>query len=82
MEEPSRKFTLDELSHYDGQDGRPAYIACKGKVYDVTDDPLWIGGEHQFEHKAGKDLTAELAAAPHMEEVFALVKLIGDLISK
>ncbi len=45
-----RKFTLEELRNYDGKDGRPAYIAYKGKVYDVTDDFLWAGGDHQGEH--------------------------------
>jgi predicted heme/steroid binding protein len=39
-----RKFTLEELKQYDGRDGRPAYIAYKGKVYDVTDSFLWIDG--------------------------------------
>jgi predicted heme/steroid binding protein len=80
METSGRKFTLDELKQYDGKDGRPAYVAYKGNVYDVTEDPLWSGGEHQGVHEAGKDLTDELASAPHMEEVFALVKLIGSLI--
>ncbi len=81
METLGRKFTVDELKQYDGKEGRPAYIAYKGNVYDVSDDPLWIGGEHQGEHEAGRDLTQELALAPHMEEVFALVNLIGSLIS-
>ena len=74
-----RKFTLEELKNYDGKEGRPAYIACKGKVYDVSEDFLWMDGEHQGEHTAGKDLTEEIALAPHMEDVLERVKLIGVL---
>jgi predicted heme/steroid binding protein len=75
-----RKFTLEELKNYDGKDGRPAYIAYKGKVYDVTDDFLWEGGDHQGEHAAGRDLTEEMALAPHGDDVVERVKLVGVLV--
>ena len=74
-----RKFTLEELKNYDGKDGRPAYIAYKGKVYDVTDDFLWAEGDHQGEHAAGRDLTEEMALAPHGDDVVERVKLVGVL---
>lgn len=80
MESAQRKFTLEELKQYDGKDGRPAYIAYEGKVYDVTDDYLWIDGDHQGEHAAGKDLMAEMAQAPHGEENLERIKLIGTLV--
>ena len=75
-----RKFTLEELKNYDGKDGRPAYIAYKGKVYDVTDNFLWMDGDHQGEHAAGRDLTEEMAMAPHGEDVVERVKLVGVLV--
>jgi predicted heme/steroid binding protein len=75
-----RKFTLEELKQYDGTDGRPAYIAYKGKVYDVTDSFLWIDGDHQGQHAAGKDLTEDMALAPHGEETLERVKLVGVLV--
>lgn len=81
MEGAERKFTLKELKKYDGKDGGPAYIAYNGKVYDVTESYIWIGGDHQGQHEAGKDLTEELAQAPHGEEMLANVKLIGILVS-
>ena len=31
-------------------------------------------------HEAGKDLTEELEMAPHRDENFAKVKLVGDLV--
>ena len=74
------KFTLEELKKYDGKDGRPAYIAYKDKVYDVTEDFLWMGGDHQGEHVAGRDLTEEMALAPHGEDVLERVKQVGVLV--
>jgi predicted heme/steroid binding protein len=81
LEGVERKFTLEELKRYDGKEGRPAYIAYKGKVYDVTDNYLWADGDHQGEHVAGKDLTKDMASAPHGEENLERVKLIGILAS-
>jgi len=74
------KFTLEELKKYDGKDGRPAYIAYKDKVYDVTEDFLWMGGDHQGEHVAGRDLTEDMALAPHGEDVLERVKQVGVLV--
>ena len=81
MGETERKFTLEELKQYDGREGRPAYIAFKGKVYDVTDDFLWVDGDHQGQHVAGKDLTSEMSFAPHGEETLERVKLVGVLVT-
>lgn len=80
MENAQRKFTLEELKQYDGKNGKPAYIAYKGKVYDVTDNYLWLDGDHQGQHEAGKDLTEDMANAPHGEENLERVKLIGILV--
>ena len=79
MEGSEKRFTIEELKRYDGKDGRPAYIAYQGKVYDVTDSPLWTSGDHQGLHEAGKDLTAEMSEAPHGEETLANMKIVGIL---
>jgi len=76
-----KKFTLEELKQYDGKEGRPAYIAYKGKVYDVTDSYLWLEGDHQGQHVAGKDLSEEISFAPHGEETLERVKQVGVLVS-
>lgn len=60
-----KEFTLEELAQYDGKDGRPAYVAYKGGVYDVTESAMWGGGDHEAQHVAGHDLTAEHEDAPH-----------------
>lgn len=80
MEDAERKFTLEELKQFDGRGGKPAYIAYKGKVYDVTESPLWMDGDHQGLHEAGKDLTQEMSEAPHGEETLANMKVIGVLV--
>ncbi len=75
----SKTFTAEELGQFNGKAGKPAYIAYNGKVYDVTKSDLWTNGEHQESHEAGKDLTAELADAPHMDEVFRNFPVVGVL---
>ena len=51
-----------------GRDGRPAYIAYKGIIYDVADSKLWKSGMHMMKHAAGNDLTDMLKNAPHGED--------------
>lgn len=75
-----KKITMQELSENNGKNGKPAYIAYKGKVYDVSQSSFWIDGDHLGMHEAGKDLTAELDAAPHKEENLQRVTLVGDLV--
>lgn len=78
--EEEKKFTLDELAKYNGKNGKAAYIAYNGKVYDVSDSPFWMDGEHLGVHQAGKDLTDEIDAAPHGPENLKRIKAIGTLI--
>ena len=53
-----RHFTFEELANYDGGEGREAYAAVNGKVYDVTMKIRWAGGNH-FGLHAGQDLTRQ-----------------------
>ena len=75
-----KKITQQELEENNGKNGKPAHIAYKGKVYDVTQSSFWVDGDHLGMHQAGKDLTEELEMAPHMEETFQRVKLVGELV--
>ena len=52
-------MTLAELAEHDGRDGRRAYVAVNGTVYDLTDSPRWENGLHPPDHQAGQDLTEE-----------------------
>jgi predicted heme/steroid binding protein len=31
-----KEFTLEELAEFDGREGRAAYVAYEGVVYDIT----------------------------------------------
>jgi len=75
-----KKVTMQELEENNGKNGKPAYIAYKGKVYDVSQSSFWLDGDHLGMHEAGKDLTEELEMAPHREENFQRVKLVGELV--
>jgi len=75
-----KQVTKQELEENNGKDGKPAYFAYKGKVYDVTQSSFWIDGDHLGMHQAGRDLSEELEMAPHKEENFQRVKLVGDLV--
>ncbi len=76
----TRKVTKQELEENNGKNGKPAYFAYQGKVYDVSQSGLWTDGDHLGMHDAGKDLTGELEAAPHREENLARVKYVGELV--
>ncbi len=72
-------MTKSELAKFDGRDGRPAYVAVNGTLYDVTASPLWKGGDHQGAHQAGADLTEELKGAPHVRMVVERFPVVGKL---
>jgi len=75
-----RKITQNELAENNGKNGKPAYVAFKGNVYEVSASAFWMEGDHMGMHVAGKDLTEELEMAPHREETFQRVRLVGDLV--
>lgn len=73
-------FTLEELAQYDGSNGKAAYVAVDGVVYDVSNMLGWAGGTH-FGVYSGKDLT-EVFNNCHLGQVEILgqVPKIGLLI--
>ncbi|MEW6714906.1 MAG: cytochrome b5 domain-containing protein [Nitrospirota bacterium] len=64
------------LSAFDGKNGAPAYVACKGKVYDVSMLKLWKDGVH-MKHLAGSDLTDAIAKSPHGEGKLEKLTIVG-----
>ena len=68
-----------ELASNDGRDGRPAYIAVSGVVYDVTASQRWQEGLHEGTHQAGQDLTEALKSAPHVRAVIERFPVVGKL---
>lgn len=74
-----KEFTPEELRAFSGEDNAPAYIAYRGKVYDVSGSKLWKAGRHMMKHNAGRDLENEIKAAPHGPEVLDRVPQVGIL---
>jgi predicted heme/steroid binding protein/uncharacterized membrane protein len=74
-----RSFNEAELAQYDGKEGRPAYVAYEGLIYDVTGSKLWRNGVHVRQHQAGEDLTAAMPAAPHDHSVMERWPVVGRL---
>lgn len=70
-------FCPQILSGFDGKNARPAYIAFKGNVYDVSELRMWKNGMHMKRHQAGQDLTGELSKAPHGEDKIEELKVVG-----
>ncbi|MGD9043410.1 MAG: cytochrome b5 domain-containing protein [Desulfobacterales bacterium] len=74
-----QEFDIAELEKFDGNNGRPVYVAYKGKVYDVSNSKLWKNGLHMKRHHAGNDLTADIQGAPHEPDVLERYPQIGTL---
>lgn len=72
-------MTKEELAQFDGEEGRKAFVAVNGKIYDVTTSPLWQGGNHQDAHRAGADLSADLLKAPHVRSVIERFPVVAEL---
>lgn len=74
-----KKFTIEELAGYDGQNGNAAYIAAHGKVFDVSNNPYWINGmRHGM--RTGIDWTEILnEVAPEGSKVLENLPQVGFL---
>jgi len=82
LDSPKRRelfISEEDLRRCDGLDGRPAYVALHGIVYDVTKSWHWKNGIHWALHQAGHDLTEEIADAPHTAEMLRGFPIIGRL---
>jgi predicted heme/steroid binding protein len=77
----AQTMTTEQLSHFDGKEGRPSYIAYKGIVYNVSQGRLWKNGSHVMKHAAGNDLTDILKTAPHGEEKILAMPQVGTLLA-
>jgi len=72
------EFTRDRLALFDGKEGRPAYVAVNGLVYDMTEFPHWAGGIHNG-IPAGADQTMYFSLC-HKPEVLMKMRVVGRLV--
>ena len=74
-----RIFTIDELANYDGKDGKPAYVAVEGTVYDVTNNRTWAAATH-FGLVSGKNHTQEFATChAGQQSILQTLPVVGRL---
>ncbi len=72
-------ITAEELVAYDGKEGRPAYIAVNGTIYDVSDSNFWKDGAHNG-FVAGNEWTEEIKSqSPHGEKVLENLPVVGQI---
>ncbi len=74
------RLTLIDLANFDGKEGRPAYFAYQGKIYDGSKSKFWKEGRHMGKHPAGQDLTEMLKTAPHGEEKIIGMPFMAELL--
>lgn len=77
-----KKFTAESLKEFNGEEGRPVYIAAHGRVIDVTGSRLWKTGTHMKRHHSGCDLTTDIKAAPHDADVLDRYPQVGEFFKE
>lgn len=78
-EDKRQDLTLEQLSMYDGKNGKPAYVAINGLIYDVTNNAAWAAATH-FGLTAGRDLTGAFNSCHGGQQILGSLKVIGKLI--
>lgn len=74
-----RVFTIEELAGFNGKNGRAAYVAVNGIVYDVTNNRGWAAATH-FGLTAGKDYSREFLSCHAGEpSILAALPVVGRL---
>jgi predicted heme/steroid binding protein len=73
------EFTMEDLSNYDGSNGKAAYVAVNGNIYDMSAEVGWAGGTH-FGLYAGNDLSLQfLGCHQGMIEILEKLPKVGTL---
>jgi predicted heme/steroid binding protein len=73
------ELSLEELTQFDGKEGRAGYIARQGIIYDISNSSKWKDGIHIGRHLAGGDLTEMPGQSPHGEAQVLAMPQIGKL---
>lgn len=67
-----KEFTKESLLEFDGQNGKPAYVAVSGIVYDVS-----AHYSEKSHYTAGQDITEAFAHSPHGTEMLTQLPKVG-----
>ncbi|MFF5994661.1 cytochrome b5 domain-containing protein [Lysinibacillus sp. KU-BSD001] len=75
-----RNLTVEQLANFDGKNGRPAYVAVNGLIYDVTNNRAWAAATH-FGLLAGKEYSQEFASChAGQQSILATLPVVGRLV--
>ena len=74
------ELTTSDLSRFDGRDGKPAYFAYNGRIFDASSSRMWKNGLHMGRHQAGLDLSEALGQAPHGDEKILGIPEVAKLL--
>lgn len=75
-------ITADQLSAQNGKNGTSCWVAVNGIVYDATNSPEWVDGEHvpsRGQASCGRDLSNVIGQSPHGTSVLGELTKVGDL---
>lgn len=72
----THRITADELARNDGDDGRPAWVAVGGVVYDMSSLKGWRSGRHHGV-KAGTDATEAFVKSGHPVDKLQAMTVVG-----
>ncbi len=74
-------LTIKELKNFNGKDGKKAFIAVDGVIYDVSNSKAWKNGMHKGK-KAGEDVSDVINKSPHGKSVLNNLEIIGKIIKE
>lgn len=77
-QQESTEFTVEELSAYDGTNGKPPYVAVNNVVYDLSGVSMWNRLSH-FGLSPGADLTKQFMACHGNPQILAKLPVVGTL---
>lgn len=78
----STSVTRAALAANNGKEGNPCWIAIDGAVYDASNSPQWVNGEHvpsEGKARCGNDLSMVISQSPHGREVLSSLTRVGVL---
>lgn len=66
-----RDFTIEQLREFNGNNGKPIYIALKGEVYDASKGRNYYGEGASYHCFAGRDASRAMAKFSFDEDILA-----------
>lgn len=78
----NKAITSEILTKNNGLQGAPCWIAVDRTVYDASNSPQWVNGEHAPSNgrtKCGQDLSVVIQESPHGSSVLESLTYVGVL---